>query len=172
MNWEAVGVIVESVGAAAVLITLIYLSIQTRLTRKAVEESSEHSAQQATHASVGMYSELRRTLLATPEIAKVLVRARGGEPLTEDEKILFSAYFEELFFAAATSYRGVVHQTADSGLIAVEHLLGVLNANPNAIPEWHNISKILSGISAEFVQAINTSLERQAMPNQAINSDA
>lgn len=171
MNWEAIGVVVESVGALAVLITLIYLSIQTRLTRKAVEETSEHAAQQATHAAVGMYSELRRTLLATPEIAKVLVRARGAETLADDEQILFSTYFEELFFAGATSYRGVTHHTFDAGAISVTHLYGVLCANPKAIQEWHNISHILAGISADFVNAIDVLLEKQAMPTHVLNAE-
>ena len=171
MNWEAIGVIVEAVGAFAVLITLIYLSIQTRLTRKAVEESSEHATQQATHASVGMYSELRRTLLASPELAEVLVRSRNGEALTEKEQVLYSAYFEELFFAGATTYRSVMHHTADSGPISVTHLLGVLSANPRAIEERHNLSNILAGISSDFVNAIDRSLEEQSMPNQALNTD-
>ena len=165
MNWEAAGVVVEAVGASAVLITLIYLSIQTRLTRKAVEETSEHATQQAVYAQVGMYSELRRTLLASPEIAEVLVRARGKKALAEKEKILYSAYFEELFFAGATSYRSAIHHTSDTSTISVTHLLGVLSANPRAIEEWHKISGILSGISSEFVEAIDSSLEEQSTPN-------
>lgn len=163
MNWEAVGVIVETVGVFAVLITLVYLSIQTRLTRKAVEESSEHAAQQATHAAVGMYSELRRTLLGSPEIAGVLVQARSEQGLTDKEQILFSAYFEDLFFAAATSYRSMVHHTAETGQISAVHLLSVLSENPKAIEDWHKMSNILSGISSDFVAVIERSIEEQGL---------
>ncbi len=159
MNWDALGTIAEVVGAIAIIITLIYLSIQTRLTRKAVEETSEHAFQQGTATAVGMYSDWRRAVLGTPELAKIMVRARHDEELSEDEQILFSICFQDLFLAAATSYRSVVHGTAGyEESISVIHLVGVLKENPLAIQEWQKASPVVSGISPEFVVAVDREL--------------
>jgi len=173
MNWEAIGVIVEAVGVIAVLVTLIYLAIQTRLTREAVESTSEHAKQQATHGAVGMYSDWRRSLIGSPGVATVLAKARKNESLTDEEQILFAAYFEDLFFAAVTSYRSALHETvqyADS--IDVLHMINVLKENPQAIAEWARISAIVSGISPEFVTAINDGLEINEPPNKVVETDA
>ena len=159
MNWEAIGVIAEVVGAVAVVVTLIYLAIQTRLTRKAIEETSEHAFQQSTHTAVGMYSDWRRAVLATPELAKIMVRARQEGELPDDEQILFSICFQDLFLAAATSYRSVVHGTAGyEGEIGIDHLVGVLKENPWAIQEWRKATPVVSGISDEFVVAVDRKL--------------
>lgn len=172
MNWEAVGVIVDAVGVFAVLITLIYLSIQTRLTRKAAEDTSEHARQQATHSAVGMYSDWRRSLIGSPELAEILARARRNEELSESEQVLFAAYFEDLFFAAVTSYRSALHKTAEyADSIDVLHLIDVLNANPKAINEWRRISRIVAGISPEFREAIDDGLNEMASPNEASKGD-
>ena len=120
-----------------------------------------------------MYSDWRRSLIGSPEIAEILARARHEESLTEKEQILFAAYFEDLFFAAVTSYRSSLHETVEyAGSIAVLHLIDVLNANPKAIIEWHRISKVVAGISPEFVAAINDGLQVSAPPNQSSESDA
>jgi hypothetical protein len=42
MNWDAVGAIAEVVGAAGVLITLVYLAVQIRHNSASVDASTEH----------------------------------------------------------------------------------------------------------------------------------
>ena len=159
MNWDTLGTIAEIVGAIAVLVTLIYLSIQTRLARIAVEETSEHAAQQGTKAAQEMYSEWRRTVLSNSEIADVLVNARGDEALTEKEQILFSTYFEELFFTAVISHRSVLHNTSGyTGEGDIVHMLSVMNANPRAFGEWRRVAHIVAEIGPEFVEAVEKGL--------------
>jgi hypothetical protein len=173
MNWDALGAIGEIIGAIAVLATLIYLAIQTRLTRKAVEESSQHAYQQATHTAIGMYSDWRRAVLATPQLATIMVKAKKEGKLDEDEQILFTICFQDLFLAAAASYRGVVHNTAGyDASIGVVHLAGVLRENPLAIIEWHNVSVVVNGISAEFVTAVNKELGNSEMNKTESNASA
>jgi len=41
MNWDAVGAIAELIGATAVVLTLVYLSIQLRQNTRAVEHATE-----------------------------------------------------------------------------------------------------------------------------------
>jgi len=43
MNWEALGAIAELVGAAAVVITLVYLSIQMKTNTSAINRASNQS---------------------------------------------------------------------------------------------------------------------------------
>ena len=72
MNWEVLGAVAEIVGAAAVLITLIYLSVQTRMTRIAAEETSKHATQQATNSTVEMYSRWRSMALNGADVSGIL----------------------------------------------------------------------------------------------------
>ncbi len=159
MNWEAIGTVGEVVGAIAVVVTLIYLSIQTRLSRIAAEETSEHAAQQGLNAQQEMYSEWRRTVLSNPEIADVLVKARSEEALTEKEQILFSAYFEELFFTAVTSYRSVLHHTTGYTTQGdVTHMLAMMESHPRSFDEWRRVAHIVAEIGPEFVEAVDKAL--------------
>nr|MDJ0879585.1 hypothetical protein [Halieaceae bacterium] len=41
MNWDAIGAIAEVLGAVAVLVTLIYLSLQIRLSNRLAEAESQ-----------------------------------------------------------------------------------------------------------------------------------
>ncbi len=53
MNWDAVGAIAELVGATAVVLTLVYLSIQLRQNTRAVEHATERGVWE--DASTWMY---------------------------------------------------------------------------------------------------------------------
>ena len=48
MNWDAIGAIGELLGAAAVLVTLVYLSIQIRQNSKMMKANSKQSISEAT----------------------------------------------------------------------------------------------------------------------------
>ena len=165
MDWEAIGSASEVVGAIAIVVTLIYLSIQTRLTRNAVEENTQHLLQQTTHSAVAMYSDWRRTVLATPELAKIIVRANSEGSLPADERLLFSICFQDLFLAAVTSYRSVIHNTAGhSKAIDVAYIVSMLKENPLAVEDWEKVAPVLVGISPEFVSAVNASLSNRESP--------
>ena len=62
MNWDAIGAIGEIVGAVAVLITFIYLSVQIRQNTKAVRST-------ALDSSVSALSAIRDRILSDKEIA-------------------------------------------------------------------------------------------------------
>ncbi|MFT4562642.1 MAG: hypothetical protein ACI9BW_002388 [Gammaproteobacteria bacterium] len=144
MNWEAISTIAEIVGALSVIVTLIYISIQTRLSRIAVEETSEHAVMQGFNAQQNMYSEWRRTVLSSPEITNVLVKTRTDENLTDKEQVLFSTYFQELFYTAVTFYRSVLrHTTGYENEGDVTHLLSIMEPNLRSIGEWRNVEHVV-----------------------------
>ncbi len=161
MNWEAISTVAEIVGALSVVITLIYLSIQTRLSRIAAEETSEHAAQQGFNAQQNMYSEWRRTVLSNSELADVLVKANTDEELTEREQVLFSTYFQELFYTSVTSYRSVLHRTTGYTEEAdVSHLLSIMEPNPRSVHEWRKVEHVVEELGPQFVVAANKAIER------------
>ena len=167
MNWEALGTIAEIVGAAAVLITLIYLSIQTRLTRIAAEETSKHATQQATNAAVEMYSRWRAMAVSGADVADTVSKARLEEPLTEREKVVLEAYYQEIFFVSGVAYRSAIN--AASGHIApndAKHLAFVLSENSFAYNYWQTMKEYVGNVCAEFVVEVDRRLaQSQDDPN-------
>jgi hypothetical protein len=51
----------------------------------------------------GAYDQWRRSILENHELARIMVKARGDEPLSEEEKLLFDLLFERLFLIVAVS---------------------------------------------------------------------
>jgi hypothetical protein len=161
MNIQELGSLGEFVSAIAVMATLIYLAIQTRLTRKAAEETADFQANLSARSVVDLYSHWR-SLMANSELAKVLVKARGKEDLTEIEQLMFSAVFEELFWAAASgSLTNNENPSALGESVDAQHLLAVINANPRAIADWRRSVPLLSMFAPEFVKTVDSLLEVQ-----------
>ena len=159
MNIQELGSLGEFVSAIAVMATLIYLAIQTRLTRKAAEETASFQAKLSARNVVELYSHWR-TLMANSEIAEILVKARGGEELSEKEQVLFEAVFEELFWTTASA--AVTHyesSSADAQLVDAHHLLAVLNKNPRAIAEWHRSVPLVAMFAPDLVKTVDSLLE-------------
>ena len=71
MNWDAIGAIGEIVGAAAVVVTLIYVAVQVRQNTKSMDESLElalaqayeNRSQAAAEHFIQMRDSVRRLLL-------------------------------------------------------------------------------------------------------------
>jgi hypothetical protein len=71
MNWEALGALAEIVGAAAVVITLLYLAIQARHSNRQTEiDSLRHTCDSS--------NELISTFSSSVETASILNRGRGN----------------------------------------------------------------------------------------------
>jgi len=160
MNWDAIGAIGELVGAVAVLATLIYLSIQTRLTRKATQAAAEFSLNQASSESMSSFDQWRKSILENHELARIMVKARGGEALDDEEKLLFDLLFERLFFISALSvqksYTGATFQEWDKA--DVDWFVGILHDNPAAIEKWHRSKEVVRAVSPIFAETVEARL--------------
>lgn len=80
MNWDAIGAIGETIGAAAVVISLLYLALQIRTQNKQSRLSALHD----------MSRELREVtqMFATEDITSIFVRANESyESITEPESV-------------------------------------------------------------------------------------
>jgi hypothetical protein len=91
MNWEAIGAIAELVGAGAVVLTLIYLSIQLRQNTAQVTHSAMTTEIAAYQDMIGRISELNALRVTNPELTDLILRGEKDlDVLTENER---SRYF-------------------------------------------------------------------------------
>lgn len=178
MNLQDLGSLGEFVGAIAVMVTLVYLAIQTRLTRKAAEvtqraaeETAKFSSMQMLQGVADMYSRWRLARM-NPEFAELLVKSRGSESLTESEQVIYSAAFEELFFTALVSFQGAVESASfHTESVDIIYLLDTFKDNPKAIAEWQRMRPALIAgssmtASSKFVETVDNMLVEQGLANQ------
>ena len=86
VNWEAVGAVGEIAGAAGVIITLAYLSVQIR--------SSSRATESQVHASLA--SEMQRLLVAVSQddaLSDAMVSVQKGEELTQAQALKLFSWF-------------------------------------------------------------------------------
>jgi hypothetical protein len=164
MNIQELGSLGEFIGAIAVMVTLVYLAIQTRLTRKAAEETAKFSSMQMTQGVADMYSRWRLARM-NPDLAQLLVKARGGsEQLTDAEQEIYSAASEELFFTAYVSYESAVESASfHPDALDIVYLLDIIKTNPKLISEWQRMHQTLMAGSARFVATIDRCMEEQGI---------
>lgn len=159
MNWEVVGAVAESVGALAVLLTLVYLAVQPRMARLAAEESTRFSVQLSAVSTMGLYSTFR-LMANSPETAQVLAKAQSGQDLSDIEFQIFRNLFEQLFYSAAAAYigarRSVHYHSGDSDVSLVSEMI---RQYPRAVEIWKLTQPHLEEIG-EFVPSVNARIER------------
>ena len=94
MNWEAIGAIGESVGAAGVMVTLIYLAHQIRVNTRTVKTSATKDAQDS-------WANLNDYLAQDPRLALIANQIQGGEvtahDLSPEEYAQFTFVLRSLF---------------------------------------------------------------------------
>jgi len=160
MTIEYLGAISEMIGAVAVIVTLIYLAIQTRQSRIAAQQSVNLAKVQATGSVAEAYSRWRNLIATNPELIGVIAKANSGQELTEIETIQISQAFEERIVAswisfASTYASGAVHSTdAD-----IDYLVEFFRHNPAAVKDWNRMRIVTEAGSPEFVSAVDAKIE-------------
>ena len=112
MNWNAVGAIGDILSAAGVVLTLIYLSIQVRHGKAAVEENTRTANIGVLEQHTQAQSRWRGRLAEEGELAEIWVAAkRGRDALNEIDRERFNQHGRDFFniwrssFAAAQSIK-------------------------------------------------------------------
>jgi hypothetical protein len=92
MNWEAIGAIGEIVGAGAVVLSLLYLSIQIRQTRlQEKAQASEIVLKEHQHSA---------ELASRPDLAPIISRGVVSfSSLSASEKIQFNGFYVKYIFS-------------------------------------------------------------------------
>jgi hypothetical protein len=90
MNWDAIGAIAEVVGAAGVIITLLYLALQIRRSNQLANVESNRFAEQATDLPI-------MAIVQNPEVAKIFrVGLADRESLSSDDCLRFDMLMGKL----------------------------------------------------------------------------
>ena len=117
MNWEAISTIAEIVGAAAVVISLIYLAAQIRQNSRQVEEQIRASRLKAYDAAGADFSALRLHISASPQLASVWRRAKESyTTLAPDEQAQANELFHEYMWAYQNIFSRMDSGTTDEVL--------------------------------------------------------
>ncbi len=149
----------EFVGGIAVLVTLIYLALQTRQTRAAAQESARLAAVEGTYASTMSYGHWRGLVLGDPELADLIAKANQDETLSEGERIRLSLVFEQLFVIGLTGDASSRSQgTLHSSTIDLDYVVAFLQQNPSGLPDWHRFKGIVHSLAPDYVSAVDRRL--------------
>ncbi len=101
MNWESAGVIAELIGAAAVVITLIYLAKQVR-------HSIDYAKADAVQATNAQYIQVFSQLTQDPAMAVAYTKALNNEPLDEVETTRYFAFLNIYFAWVESLYNQIL----------------------------------------------------------------
>ena len=146
MNWEAAGAIGEILGAIAVVVTLLYLSRQIRLSTRSVEVS----ALRDTTAQWNQWSEM---LATSPDLAEIVAKGnRSVSDLRPDEALRYGAYVQS-FFDNAESYRILVREhKIEKDLAVLESIVARRMSVPGFVEWWQDNT---ADYAEDFVRWVN-----------------
>ena len=162
MNWDAIGAVGELVGAAAVVATLLYLSVQMRLSREAAQV-------QSSYATIDVYSQWRSHLIGNERLAQIVAKADRGEALAAEEDIPVAMLMDDLLIALAiTQVSGATAQAFYTGATRastpeIEYLLRLFREHPGLVPYWGRIRDYMNFVRPDFVAAVDTRLADEGM---------
>ncbi len=99
MNWDAISATAEAVGAAGVIITLIYLAVQVRQNTAQMSESAKDARLTAFEHAVEAFAR-HREYLTREGNGDLYAKGLGSyATLSDGEKFTFRAIIEEYFYA-------------------------------------------------------------------------
>ncbi|MEM9301400.1 MAG: hypothetical protein AAGE01_04775 [Pseudomonadota bacterium] len=164
MNWEAIGTIAETVSAAAVVISLIYLAAQIRQSNRQVEEQLRALRLQAYDTAGADFSALRLHVSGDPQRASVWRRAKDSySELQPDERAQANEMLHELMWAYQNIFSRM-HGGAEDDVLRklVDDNLGHWMDNPGFREWWQTENKtpytdefetLMQGVCSRFENA-------------------
>ncbi len=126
MNWEAIGSLAELVAALAVLVTLIFLTIQVKtnneLTRRANRDKT-----------IDQFNAWRQLLGSDQEVADIWLKGCRGDALNASEALRFSELAKSLILIyAAWGLRAQENDQKDVLEVASKSLADELSGESNS----------------------------------------
>ena len=98
MNWDAIGAIAELLGAIAVFITLVYLTLQIRQNTQAVRASAMNS-------SVVQVGNVRRDIYADSEMAEIYLKgSEDPHALSPVDQIRYRTLVHNMLMTQANTH--------------------------------------------------------------------
>ena len=106
MNWEAIGAVGELIGAAAVVLTLVYLSLQMRQNTLMLRSQSRRQVLE------GLTTDTERVLL-NPHLKAIWKKYLRDEVLSEDEEFDMFALFQSFLGNLEIQYHEVLDKSLE-----------------------------------------------------------
>lgn len=148
MNLEAVGHIGEAVGAAAVVVSLVYLMIQLRQNTRSIRSATYQSVVETAAAC-------NRTIAGDKSLARIMrLAASDASQLDEDERMQFTFLCIQFFDIFENLYLQHLHGTLDDDYWTSRRgsFSGLL-ASPGFSDRWKSARHSYSSRFREFVEA-------------------
>jgi len=137
MNWEAISAIAETIGVAAVFMSLAYIAIQIRQNTRQISRGIEADELSALERNVQADHNLRESIIPNPELTELFVNGlKSFERLSEVEQFRFSLLLRNWFSAYQGGYmRQLSLQHDPLGLESLGRLIDKMPINGGA-REW------------------------------------
>ncbi len=99
MNWDAIGAVGEIVGAAGVILSLVYLAAQIKHNTKQVDEAGRSHRLETLSEVSNHFTSWRAMITTSREVASIWRRGRLGlEGLDDEERVQFDNLVIEMFW--------------------------------------------------------------------------
>ena len=103
MNLTQLANIGEFIGGVAVLVTLVYLAIQVRLSTEIQKDAANMAKADAVMNAVRTWSTFRQ-MIADDELSEIWLKAQTNEALSPKENIRFRAILAELTYSSLAAF--------------------------------------------------------------------
>ena len=146
MNWDAIGAIAESVGAAGVVASLVYLAIQLRQNSRTISDEIFQSVLSNYHGAMD-------NLISDPALNRIWhAGLRDFDVLDKDEKLLWATQMH----AFLRRYENIILQSQkypiNTGVIAgIQNQWHWLLTQPGARTFWPKAHSVYSDEFVKFV---------------------
>jgi hypothetical protein len=98
MNWDALGALAQAVGSVGVILTLIYLAVQTKHNTRILEQTGRAHEAATYRANIDGVMNLQAVLAQDSRLALIWKKGLANESLTEEEVSRFEAYLTMFLF--------------------------------------------------------------------------
>lgn len=98
MNWDAIAAVGDIIGAIAVVISLVYLAVQIRISNKATQQAVSQELMETAWQTLSQLS-------TNPTLAKLWVKGSANEKLTLPESVQYRTFLLQLLNLWERTYR-------------------------------------------------------------------
>jgi len=151
----------EFVGSIAVLATLVYLAVQVRHTKSALDENSLLTRVTVLDQYTQAQSRWRGRLVDNEDLARIWVAARGGiGSLGELDQLRFSQYCVEFFNTWRASFAGASSIGLQGQIdLIVQGCVLMLRSHRGLAEVWNETARPYSALVVpQFVDAVEQGL--------------
>jgi len=151
MNWDAIGAVGEVVGALAVVVTLLFLSLQLRQNTRTVRNAYRSQMAETVSNSIAV--------MQNPDFARILVVAMNdSDALSPEERVVFGSFILRISRIWEDAYFQWLEGDYESGAWRANraYMLDTLS-NPGA-RKFFETRK--SWLDARFVEYVEAELSR------------